>query len=125
MEVSAEVRSIERDAVTVEYEFGETLEEMVELFGEDVVANRAKAAMVIDLQAGIRRHMVDQTDKDGNVTTPAKSDDEIQAWAASWKPGVKRVARKSAKEKLQELLSGMTPEQRAALLESALEDDDE
>lgn len=95
----------------VTYDFGDNLEEAVALFGADVVFSRFKAAAIVDLQALIRRHL------DGE--TP-KSEAEIQALVDEWKPGVTTRKRKSTKEKAEELLSGLSEDDRKKLLESLL-----
>jgi hypothetical protein len=95
----------------VTYDFGDNLDESVALFGADVVFSRFKAAAIVDLQALIRRHL------DGE--TP-KSEAEIQALVDAWKPGVTSRKRKSTKEKAEDLLSGLSLEERTRLLESLL-----
>lgn len=107
--------------VTVSYDFGDNLSEMVDLYGEDVSYNRAKASMVIDLQARLRAWMTDNLDKEGNVVSKAKDDDEIIGLAAEWKPGIKKISRKSPKEKLLDMLKEMSPEDRAKFLAEAAE----
>lgn len=98
-------------SASVNYDFGDNLDEATELFGADVVFARFKAASVVDLQALIRRHL----DSD----TP-KSATEIQELATAWKPGVQTKKRKSAGEKIQDLLGDMSETDRAALLESLM-----
>lgn len=106
--VTAKLKDQEdKDAVTVTYDFGDTLKEMVANFGEEVVANRVHAAMVIDAQSLIRRGI-----------KAGKTQKEIQAMINEWKPGVKQVNRKSKAEKAQDLLSQLSPEDRAELLKA-------
>jgi len=64
--------------VTVSYNFGNNLEEMADLFGEEIVFSNAKANMVIGLQSRIR-----------SLIKAEKSDEEIQAEVGAWKPGIK------------------------------------
>jgi len=64
--------------VTVSYNFGNSLGEMADLFGEEIVFSNAKANMVIGLQARIR-----------SLIKTEKSDEEIQAEISAWKPGIK------------------------------------
>lgn len=92
------------------YDFGDNLEQAVEMFGEDAVFGGFKAQSKINVQALIRRHM--KPDKDGNQ----KSDSEIQAEVTAWKPGVRSVTRKSAVEKAKDLLGGMSAEEKQKLL---------
>jgi hypothetical protein len=114
-EITAKVNSSDREAVTVTYDFGDNLDEAVSLFGAEVVFARFAAAATVDLQGVIRRHMVDQLGKDGQVTSAAKSDEEIAELVANWKPGLAKP-KKSAKEKLTDMLAALDPEARAALL---------
>jgi hypothetical protein len=93
---------------TVSYDFGENLDEAVELFGAEVVYKRFRAAAVVDLQGVIRRNLQGEN---------PKSEEEIQAAIDEWKPGVQR-ARKSKQEKALDLLEGMSDEERASFLEA-------
>lgn len=97
---------------SVEYNFGDTLEEAVELFGADVVFSRFKGAAVVDLQAMIRR-----------LQKAGKTDKEIQEHCAQWKPSVGRASgpRKTKEERLAELLSQMSPEERKRAIAAARE----
>lgn len=96
----------------VAYDFGGNVEEMIELFGDQVVYANARAQMVIGLQAMMRRAMM--PDKEGKT----KTDDEISAMAKEWTPGDRTVTRKTAVEKAKDLLGGMSPEEKAELLAS-------
>lgn len=110
--VSAKVGTEENaPSASVSYDFGDNLDEATSLFGADVVYARFKAAAIVDLQALIRRHL----DSD----TP-KSAAEIQELASAWKPGVQTKKRKTAGEKIQDLLGDMSEADRAALLESLM-----
>lgn len=65
------------NSVTVPYDFGANLDEMVEKFGKDVVFSNARQAMKITLQALIRRGI-----------EAGKPDDAIVSEASAWIPGV-------------------------------------
>lgn len=108
--------------ITVTYEFGDNLTEAVDIFGEDVVFNRFKAMGTIDVQAKIRAAMVDTVNKEGEVVTKAKNQEEIQEALDTWKLGVKAATRKSPKEKLMAMLENMTAEDKAAFLADLAED---
>lgn len=114
-EITATRRDTE-DSVTVTYELGEGLADAIELFGEDVVFNRFKSMAIIDVQAKCRSMMVDSTNKEGDVISKAKSQGEIQEVLDNWKLGLKKVSRKSPKEKVLDLLSGMSAEEKAAFI---------
>lgn len=100
---------------TVEYNFGENLDEAVRLFSPEVVFKRFKAAAIVDLQSVVRRHL---TGKE------PKTQDQIQALVNEWKPGLAKP-RKSKTEKALSLLAGMSPSERAALLAELSEGDDD
>ena len=91
-----------------EYDFGETLAEKVELFGEEVVNQKAEQQMVIGLQNVIRLHL--QGDK-----TEAEIDEAI----AEWKPSIGGTrSRKSAGDKILTQFGKLSPEEQAALIAS-------
>lgn len=118
MEISAKVgKDGSGPHAKINYNMPATLADAVTAFGEDVVYNKAIGAITIDIQAGMRRQLVDTVNKEGKVTTPAKSQDEIQAWADSYKPeGGTRGVKQSALEKATSAVEKMTPEERKALL---------
>ncbi len=111
MEVKAKAKQKDgtERLVTVEYDFGENLDEMLDRFSSEVVYGQALDSLVISVQAMIRRH-ASGTDK-----APPKSDEEIQKIVSAWRPGV-GATRKSATEKAADAIRALTPEQRAALL---------
>lgn len=116
VEVTAQLgKEEDSPAATITYDFGDNLDEAVEKFGEEVVYARFKSAATIDLQALIRRHL-GAKDKEGKATP--KSQDEIQALADSWNPGVQTRKRKTDKQKAEELLSKLPAAQLAELLAS-------
>lgn len=92
--------------VEVQYDFGDSLSEAVELYGEEAVFNQYVQAARIGLQALLRRHGED----------PNKSQDDLQEIADNWKPGEKRVQRKSTEEKVADLLAGKSPEEVQEIL---------
>lgn len=79
MEVTAQGKTSDGTArsVTVDYDFGENLEEAVGLVGEAVVFANYKASAKITLQALVRRHIAAGDD-----------DDKIVAAVDAWKPGM-------------------------------------
>ena len=111
MQVSAKRRDSDREVV-VEYHFGDTVEELVENFGEDIIFQHARGSLTVSLQSYIRS----QIDAE-------KSDEEIQDAADQWRPGQRRKA-KSKADKVLEELSNMSEEERLAVLQKyrSLED---
>ena len=104
MKISAKTKD-KPQPVTVEYNIPEKLADLAKAFGDDIVATAARGAIVISLQAFIRRHI----DKG---TNPA----DIQKEVAAWKPDVRTVTKQSAFEKAAGALEKLTPEERKALL---------
>ena len=104
-------RDNETDSRTLEleYDFGATIEESVEKFGEDVVHGYFLKGIKVGLQAYIRRMLKED-----------KSDDEILASLDSWTPGVRapRVAGAGSTKKLLTQFAKMSPEKQAELLAS-------
>lgn len=93
--------------VTVEYDFGEpTLKGLVAKFGEEVVMSRAKSALVIDLQALMRRE----------IEGKEYSLEKLKKKVAEWKPSVVSGVRRSAGEKLEDTITKMSPDAQAELL---------
>lgn len=91
-------------SVTVNYDMPETLAGLVEKFGEDAVVGAAIDSFTISLQALIRRHI-------------DKPQEEVQAIADAWVPGVRGPAvKKTPLEKAKSALSQMSAEERAELL---------
>ena len=95
--------------VSVAYDFGDNLDQAVELFGADLVFNRYESAVTIDLQALIRRGI-----------KADKTDEEIAKMAAEWKPGIKQVVRKSAQEKIKDAFGAMSEDDKKAMLEQLM-----
>ena len=105
--------------VAVQYNFGANLEEMTELFGEDVVYNKAMDSMVIDLQSKLRRHIRQSLPHknakgEDQAVTPLPKD--LQSLVADWKPAAGGRERKSAAEKVGNLVGKLSAEERAELI---------
>lgn len=115
---TAKKLNIERKPVTVEANIPESLGDKVKLFGEDVVNGAADDALVINVQALVRRMMVPKFDKAGKKTSDASSEAEIQKAVTAWKPDVRTVVRQTAFEKASSSLEKLTSDERKALLAS-------
>lgn len=116
MEIKAKLKD-SNEVVAVQYDIPQDLDGLVAKFGADIVASNAIDSLVISVQALVRRHMRPTVDKAGKVTSPAKSAAEIQAIVNAYKPGTGTV-RRTPVEKIGDLISQMTPEQKADLLKS-------
>lgn len=74
--IEIKAKADDKEAV-VTYTFGETVEEMIELFGPEVVFSNARQAMKITAQSAMRRMLRSDT-----------PEAEIQEKISAWKPGV-------------------------------------
>ena len=92
-------------SATIEYDFGDNLAAASKLFGDAVVYSQYKAQATVRAQAIIR---------DG--LKKGKTQDEISAIMAGWKPGVKISIAGDPKANFLSLFSTMTPEERKATL---------
>ena len=104
MQVSAKTE--DGKSVTVDFEFGDTLKDKVDKFGEDVVNSHAHRTFVLSLQSWLRSQL-----KSG------KSPDEIKENLKTWQPGQRKTP-KSAADKAREILEQMSPEERAEFKKS-------
>lgn len=103
MDVSAKTKE-HPEVVSVSYDIPDSLADLTAKFGEGVVASNAKGAIIISLQAFIRRHI-------------DKPKEELDTLVAAWKPDTRASGpKKTALEKATEALSGLSAEQRAELL---------
>ena len=88
----------------LQYAMPDSLQGLLDKFGEDAVAEAAVSSFVISLQALGRRHI-------------EKSDDEIQTYADEWNPNERAASTpKTTAEKAASALSKLSPEERADLL---------
>jgi len=87
------------------FDFGGDLEGAIERFGDEVVYNKAKMAIGLDLGSRVR-----------DLLEAGKTQEEVQEVVNTWIPGVTTRTKKSPKEKAKALLAGMSPEDIQALL---------
>lgn len=97
--------------VRVNYDFGDSLKDAIARFGEESVFSGFKASAVIDIQALIRRHL---KTKQGEKPI---TDEQLQAIVSTWKPRDKTRTKKSASDKVTDLLESVSEEERLAILE--------
>ncbi len=111
MQVSAIAKKIDKSA-TVEFNFGESLEEAVELFGAEVVFSSFKKAQVVSLQSAMRKKLEAGVEADlvsEALFSPAEG--------VAWKPGVARVrAGKSVQAKAIEEFGAMSEADQNAFI---------
>ncbi len=103
MKVSAKTK--DKQPVTIEYDLPEHLEGLRKHFGDEVVNAAAKGAIVISLQAYIRR-----------LIEKGKNHAEIQAECKVWKPDTRTVVKQTAFEKATGAVTKLSPEERKQLL---------
>lgn len=99
MQISAKTE--DGKSVTVDFDFGNTLQEKVDKFGEDVVDGHIQRAFTLSLQSWLRGQL-----------RAGKSAEDIQKEVQDWKPGARRAA-KTPLQKAMEELEKMSPEERA------------
>lgn len=104
MKVSAKTKA-KPTPVTVEVAIPDGIDNLTKAYGPEVTGAAAKGAIVISLQAFMRR-----------LIEKGKNQAEIQAEAAKWKPDVRTIVRQSAYEKASSSLDKLTPQERASLL---------
>lgn len=88
--------------LSANYDFGSSVEEAKEKFGEAVVLSGFIAHSVVQLQSRMR--------------AAAKAGNDIQTTIDAWKPGV-AAPRKDPVETMEARFEKMTPEQQADLIE--------
>ena len=88
--------------LSVEFNFGGSVEEAVKLFGAEVVYSGFAAHGVVQLQSRMR--------------AAAKAGDDVQAKINDWKPGV-AAPRKDPVETMEARFEKMTADQQADLIE--------
>lgn len=94
--------ALEPVKISAEYNFGGTVQEATELFGEAVVLSGFTAHGVVQLQSRMR--------------AAAKAGNDVQATINDWKPGV-AAPRKDPVEAMESRFEKMSPEQQVALIE--------
>jgi len=104
MKVSAKTKE-KPTPVTVEVNIPDSLTDLTQAYGDAVVAAAAKGAIVISLQAFLRRHI------EKGTALP-----ELQKEAAAWRPDVRTVVKQTALEKASSSIKQLSPEERKALL---------
>jgi len=90
-------------SITVEYDIGNSLDEAVEKFGEDVVWQAAKSELLTSVRDRVRPKLVAGT-----------SDDEIRADVATYKLGERASRITDPLAKIKSLLAKLPPDKRAA-----------
>jgi DNA-directed RNA polymerase specialized sigma24 family protein len=114
-EVQAKVTQGTRadEIFTVKYDLPDTTEEAIQRFGTEVVFSRLMASLTIDLQSFMRTQI--QKDK--------ATAESVQEACNGWMPGVRKRG-KTREEKLRDMLSAMSPEERAELLSEYLDEEE-
>ena len=103
-EIAAQPAKPER-VTKANYDMPADLDGAIKSYGKDVVWAAAKGAIVISIQALMRR-----------CIDAGKSQADIQKEVSAFKPDVRNVVKQSAFEKASKSLSQLTPEERKKLL---------
>ena len=101
-------------ALTVDYDFGENCQEMIEKFGEESVFHHAKADMKVSVQ-GVMRISIAAGLDDEAIFTKLESEWEMPSGAPRGKDPT---------EKINAILGKLSAEDRAAILASLVDDDE-
>ena len=88
--------------VSLEYNFGENLEEMRELFGDETVFTNARANMKVGLQGAMRRYI--------------EKGQDVASLATAWKPGVQMERTVDPVAAIKSQFANWTDEQKAAFI---------
>ena len=108
IEVSAKSnKAPEKGTVSLEYNFGENLEEMKDLFGEETVFTNARANMKVGLQGAMRRYL--------------EKGQDVASLATAWKPGVQMERTVDPVAAIKSQFANWTEEQKAAFIQSLTE----
>lgn len=91
------------ESIPAKFSIGQTLDELSQQFGAEIVYSHVRRSLIIALQAFMRTQLDAQ-----------KSPEDIQVAVAAWKPGVRRAA-KTPLERAMEEVARMSPADRAAL----------
>ena len=105
----------DKPSVEVTYDLPDTLAGLVEKFGEQVVAAKCIDSVVIDIQANVRREIAKPDDK-------RPTQEALQAKISAFKPSSSTATRRSPQEKVEDLASKMSPEEKKALIAKLRED---
>lgn len=93
-------------AISLPDPFLGSLEELAEKYGQEVVAESARAQLRVKFQAAVRA-----------LAEAGKDDDEISSTMANWKPGDRLGLGGDPQSVILKNFGNMTAEQRAALIE--------
>jgi hypothetical protein len=99
--------TVDSHELSVEYDFGSTLDDAVELFSEEIVLAHFKAHAVVSLQSRMR--------------SAAKLGQDVQEAADGWKPGQVTRRGKSPVEKAMGAFEKMSDDQQQAFIEQLKE----
>jgi hypothetical protein len=97
--------------ITVEYQMGENLNELLSQFGESVVYTHARRSFVSALQSYVRS-MIDKGVDQGSTYEAVL--EEVLEGVKTWRPS-RRRAKMTDKEKAQAILDRLSPAERMAV----------
>lgn len=97
-------------SVSIDYDFGKTVKDAVEKFGEEVVYSHFLSSSVIALQSRMRASMAPDVEAGKDP-----DDKKVHAALKSWKLGIRQPG-VSKLEKAKKFVGGMSADEKAALL---------
>jgi len=100
-----QVSTKEGASVKVNYDIGETVNENVNLFGEEVCNDALRASLILRVQGRVR-----------SMINSGKAEAEIQEAIGAWKIGITTRKGVSPTEKIKGLYGKMSVEERNAVL---------
>ncbi len=100
-----ETKEAQTRTVECEYDFGETLHDLIGEVGEEAVFHHAKSSMIVSLQGAMRSWAIS-----------GLTDDEILVKLDEWSVPTGKPRGVSRLDKLKDALSKMSPEERAAIM---------
>lgn len=119
MECTVTSKKVNR-AITVEYDFGENLEDAVDKFGEESVFNHFVADAKLSVNSLVRPMLEKGLEKDketGEVSgTPEHTNEQIQAIVAEYKLPDKTGRRADPGQKALDALKALSPEKQAEIM---------
>ena len=92
---------------SINYDFGNSLEEMTKKFGAEVVFSNARGSFIITGQAAMRRYL-----------ETGKNPKEIADLMGTWKPGVALARVVDPVAAITSAWRSMTPEQKAEVIKT-------
>lgn len=106
----------EKPSVSIDYPMPANLDDLRAFCGDETVYHNAVDSITISIQAAMRRIL----DAPAEKKSDEQKQKEIEA-LVNYKPSTGNVTRRSPTERIEDLTSKMSPEERAALIQKLQE----